>query len=152
MALLPAHAPGQRIGLYGGSFNPPHAAHRLFCQIALRRLGLDRIWIVPTLGNPLKFVDRDRGWAVWTAPGGGRPFILVGRPFDGEAAPGNGHMTAFLAPDRPSVDQAHAAALTAGGVSEGAPGLRPQYHANYYGAYFRDLDGNKLGVCCHDPA
>ena len=61
-------------------------------------------------------------------------------------------MTAFLAPDRPSVDQAHAAALTAGGVSEGAPGLRPQYHANYYGAYFRDLDGNKLGVCCHDPA
>ena len=37
----------------------------------------------------------------------------------------------------------------AGSVCEGPPGLRPHYHANYYGAYFRDLDGNKLCVCCH---
>jgi len=33
----------------------------------------------------------------------------------------------------------------------GAPGLRPEYHAHYYGAYFRDPDGNKLCVACHDP-
>ena len=39
--------------------------------------------------------------------------------------------------------------LALGAVCEGPPGLRPQYHANYYGAYFRDLDGNKLCVCCH---
>jgi lactoylglutathione lyase len=34
---------------------------------------------------------------------------------------------------------------------EGAPGLRPEYHAHYYGAYFRDPDGNKLCVACHQP-
>lgn len=51
----PPHAePGQRIGLLGGSFNPPHAAHRLITEIALRRLALDRMWWVVTPGNPLK--------------------------------------------------------------------------------------------------
>ena len=51
----PPHAEaGQRIGLLGGSFNPPHAAHRLISQIALQRLGLDRVWWVVTPGNPLK--------------------------------------------------------------------------------------------------
>ncbi len=53
-ARLPHTEPGQRIGLLGGSFNPPHAGHRLISQIALRRLGLDRIWWVVTPGNPLK--------------------------------------------------------------------------------------------------
>jgi lactoylglutathione lyase len=106
--------------------------------------------VMETLGNPLKFVDRERGWAVWTAPGGGRPFILVGRPFDGEAAPGNGHMTALLAPARAAVDAAYALALANGGTDEGPPGLRPQYHANYYGAYVRDPAGAKLCFCCHE--
>lgn len=51
----PPHAePGQRIGLLGGSFNPPHAAHRLITEIALKRLALDRVWWVVTPGNPLK--------------------------------------------------------------------------------------------------
>ena len=51
----PPHAEaGQRIGLLGGSFNPPHAAHRLISQTALKRLRLDRIWWVVTPGNPLK--------------------------------------------------------------------------------------------------
>ena len=45
---------GQRIGLLGGSFNPPHAAHRLITNIALRRLSLDAVWWVVTPGNPLK--------------------------------------------------------------------------------------------------
>ena len=40
-------------------------------------------------------------------------------------------------------------AWAVGGTSEGAPGLRPEYHANYYGAYFRDTEGNKLCVACH---
>ena len=48
---------GQRIGLMGGSFNPPHAGHRLISQIALRRLGLDRVWWIVTPGNPLKSGD-----------------------------------------------------------------------------------------------
>lgn len=51
---LPRHAPGLRIGLFGGSFNPPHAGHRLVTLIALRRLKLDRIWWIVTPGNPLK--------------------------------------------------------------------------------------------------
>ena len=49
------------------------------------------------------------------------------------------------------VDQAFAIALANGGTSEGAPGLRPEYHEHYYGAYFRDPDGNKLCVACHLP-
>ena len=51
---LPPHAPGMRIGLFGGTFDPPHEAHRAACLIALRRLGLDRIWWLVTPGNPLK--------------------------------------------------------------------------------------------------
>jgi nicotinate-nucleotide adenylyltransferase len=43
-----------RIGLYGGSFNPPHAGHRHVSLLALKRLGLDRIWWIVTPGNPLK--------------------------------------------------------------------------------------------------
>ena len=46
--------PGQRIGLLGGSFNPPHEAHVLISQIALKRLRLDRVWWIITPGNPLK--------------------------------------------------------------------------------------------------
>ena len=49
--------PGQRIGLLGGSFNPPHAAHHLITEIALRRLQLDFVWWVVTPGNPLKSHD-----------------------------------------------------------------------------------------------
>jgi nicotinate-nucleotide adenylyltransferase len=54
VTVLPPHAPGMRIGLYGGSFNPPHAAHLMVSKAALRRLGLDRIWWLVTPGNPLK--------------------------------------------------------------------------------------------------
>jgi predicted lactoylglutathione lyase len=61
-------------------------------------------------------------------------------------------MIALLSPDRPTVDEVFAMALENGGQSEGGPGLRPQYHPDYYGAYFRDLDGNKLCVCCHNAA
>jgi nicotinate-nucleotide adenylyltransferase len=54
MIRLPPHAPGMRIGLYGGSFNPPHAGHRHVGLMALRRLALDRLWWLVTPGNPLK--------------------------------------------------------------------------------------------------
>lgn len=54
---LPPLAPGARIGLYGGSFNPPHAAHNLVASQALKRLGLDRVWWLVTPGNPLKDVN-----------------------------------------------------------------------------------------------
>jgi nicotinate-nucleotide adenylyltransferase len=51
---MPAAAPGMMIGLFGGSFNPPHEGHALVAEIALRRLGLDRLWWMVTPGNPLK--------------------------------------------------------------------------------------------------
>jgi nicotinate-nucleotide adenylyltransferase len=51
---LPAYARGMRIGLFGGTFDPPHAAHRAASLIAMRRLNLDRVWWLVTPGNPLK--------------------------------------------------------------------------------------------------
>ena len=88
--------------------------------------------------------------AGWQSRPDPRPLFLIGRPYNQQPhAPGNGQMVAFLAPTREVVRQAHAVALAHGGSSEGAPGLRPEYHAHYYGAYFRDPDGNKLCVACH---
>jgi nicotinate-nucleotide adenylyltransferase len=54
MVRLPPHASGMRIGLFGGTFDPPHAAHRAACLIAMNRLKLDRVWWMVTPGNPLK--------------------------------------------------------------------------------------------------
>lgn len=51
---LPPSAPGMRIGLFGGSFNPPHEGHRLVSRECLRRLALDAVWWLVTPGNPLK--------------------------------------------------------------------------------------------------
>jgi nicotinate-nucleotide adenylyltransferase len=51
---MPPASPGMRIGLFGGSFNPPHDAHRAASMLALKRLGLDRVWWLVTPGNPLK--------------------------------------------------------------------------------------------------
>jgi hypothetical protein len=86
------------------------------------------------------------------ARAGAAAFPAGGAPFDGEiAAPGNGQMTAFLAPSRAAVDRCNEAALSGGGACEGPPELRPEYHANYYGAYFCDPEGNKLCAVCHDP-
>ena len=102
------------------------------------------------LGHRLRFCDREKPWAAWQQQTGGRPLFILSAPFDGEAASvGNGQMIALLAGDRASVDRCHSAALARGGACEGPPGLRPHYHSNYYGAYFRDPDGNKLCVCCH---
>ena len=51
---IPFHTNGMRVGLLGGSFNPPHAAHRAISQFAMKRLKLDRVWWLLTPGNPLK--------------------------------------------------------------------------------------------------
>lgn len=107
--------------------------------------------LMAALGIAPRFCDRERPWAGWQSSPGPRPLFLIGAPHDRLAhAPGNGQMTAFLADSRARVDQAYAVALAHGGCCAGAPGLRPEYHAHYYGAYFRDPDGNKLCVVCHD--
>ena len=51
---IPPHAVGQRIGLFGGSFNPIHDGHRLVAEQCLKRLGLDAVWLLVSPGNPLK--------------------------------------------------------------------------------------------------
>lgn len=108
--------------------------------------------LMERLGLRLRFAEPDKHWAGWTASDGSRPIFFITRPFDGDApAPGNGPMVAFDASDRATVDAIHALALEMGGSDEGAPGLRPHYHPDYYGAYFRDPDGNKLCVVCHSP-
>lgn len=96
-----------------------------------------------------KFRDDSRPWAAWMPADAPRPLFGIGKPYEGEAACGNGQMTALLAPSRAAVDRAYASALAHGGTCAGQPGLRPHYHANYYGAYVRDPDGKKLCVCCH---
>ena len=58
---------------------------------------------------------------------------------------------AFVAASRAAVDAFYHAALQAGGTDNGPPGLRPEYHANYYGAFVLDLDGNNVEAVCHLP-
>ena len=65
--------------------------------------------------------------------------------------PASPRHVAFLAPDRSAVRAFHAAALAAGGRDHGAPGLRPEYHAHYYGAFALDPDGNNAEAVCHAP-
>ena len=59
---------------------------------------------------------------------------------------------AIAADDRGTVDAFYRAALAAGGRDNGAPGLRPQYHPNYYGAFVLDPDGHNVEAVCHAPA
>lgn len=106
--------------------------------------------LTAVLGIQPRFVERDRPWAGWQSTPGPRPLLLIGAPYNREPhSPGNGQMVAFLANSRQLVNEAYGVALANGATSEGAPGLRPEYHEHYYGAYFRDPDGNKLCVACH---
>jgi catechol 2,3-dioxygenase-like lactoylglutathione lyase family enzyme len=108
--------------------------------------------LMPVLGILERFCEPDRSWAGWQHGPDLRPYFLIGKPYNGhEHEVGNGQMVAFLADTRAIVDRAYLVALNHGGTSEGLPGVRPGYHANYYGAYFRDTEGNKLCVACHAP-
>lgn len=78
----------------------------------------------------------------------GKPAFWVGV---GTGTAGKGMHIAFTAKTRAEVDAFHAAALAAGGVDNGAPGLRPHYHPNYYGAFVFDPDGHNIEAVCHTP-
>ena len=68
------------------------------------------------------------------------------------AAPLSGRLhVAFVARSRAAVDAFYQAALAAGAADNGPPGLRPQYHPNYYGAFVLDLDGHNIEAVCHTP-
>jgi catechol 2,3-dioxygenase-like lactoylglutathione lyase family enzyme len=90
-----------------------------------------------------------RGWGLYEPNGQAELALWVCPPFDGRpASAGNGTMVAFSARSWGEVEQFHAQALAHGGTSEGAPGLRLQYHPDFYAAYVRDPDGNKLAAVC----
>ena len=109
------------------------AASRAFYLAALAPLG-----IVPVKEFPGAVGLGDRGFP---------DFWLVDRA----PASGPAHV-AFRAADRATVAAFHAAALAAGGCDNGAPGLRPQYRPDYYGAFVLDPDGNNVEAVCHTPA
>jgi catechol 2,3-dioxygenase-like lactoylglutathione lyase family enzyme len=80
--------------------------------------------------------------------GQGQSMLAVCKPYDGAVATaGNGSMFGVQAATKDTVDKAYAAAIAAGGTCEGPPGQRMD---GFYGAYFRDLDGNKLCVFTTD--
>jgi catechol 2,3-dioxygenase-like lactoylglutathione lyase family enzyme len=111
---------------------------RAFYDALLGELGAKRI---------MEFGEEAGGFTMWGVSWD-KPGIAVTRPYDREpASAGYGNMTALVVDSRAKVDALHAKALSLGGTDEGAPGLRgdegPQA---FYGAYFRDPDGNKLCV------
>lgn len=108
--------------------------------------------LLALLGLTRQETDMGRGYAGYAAAPEVTPQFWMTRPLDRRpASVGNGVTIAFEAPDRATVDRFHATGLARGGADEGAPGLRPHYHADYYGAYLRDPDGNKLCCVCHRP-
>lgn len=123
----------------------------MFSHVTIGSNDPERSWkfydaIMDTLGHE-RFFTGD-GYAGYGSQNGNQTWVT--RPLDGKPATvGNGTHIAFLAQDRATVDAFHAAAMANGGTDEGAPGLRPHYHPNYYGAYVRDPDGNKLQAVCH---
>jgi catechol 2,3-dioxygenase-like lactoylglutathione lyase family enzyme len=116
-----------------------HARARAFYSAALAPLGIGvamEVGAGETGGSPHTGFGRGRKPAFWIGAGG--------------PASGPVHL-AFAAADRASVDAFHAAALAAGGSDNGAPGLRPHYHPDYYGAFVLDPDGNNVEAVCHRP-
>jgi len=77
----------------------------------------------------------------------GKPFLWISG--GGRTSP-HTHI-AIRAETRAQVDAFHKAALAAGGTDNGAPGLRPMYHPNYYGAFVLDADGHNIEAVCHTP-
>lgn len=109
-----------------------------FYDRAFAPLGVTRLFDVP---------PEHSGGVRATGYGDDRPwFWLVGR----DATRGILHV-AVRASSRAAVDAFHAAALTAGGENNGAPGLRPHYRPDYYGAFVRDPDGHNIEAVCHSP-
>ena len=126
-----------------GSDNMPRA-RAFYDELLGSTIGAKRI---------MEFGDDMGGFTMWGS-GFDKPGLAVTKPFNQQpAVAGNGNMTAIAAGSRANVDAIHAKALELGGTDEGAPGLRgdegPQA---FYGAYFRDLDGNKLAAFCIGPA
>ncbi|MEM7073659.1 MAG: VOC family protein [Pseudomonadota bacterium] len=110
-----------------------------FYDAAFAPLGVTRLYNVP-----LKHTNDVRV----TGYGDNRPWFWLAEE---DTTKGKLHV-ALQASDRAAVDAFHAAALRAGGLDNGPPGPRPHYHADYYGAFVLDPDGNNIEAVCHAPA
>jgi catechol 2,3-dioxygenase-like lactoylglutathione lyase family enzyme len=108
---------------------------KAFYRAALAPLSYELIWEVSEVGP----------WAGFGA--GGKPDFWIGK---GEATAPRVHV-AFRARDRATVRAFYEAALAAGARDNGPPGLRPEYHPSYYGAFVIDPEGHNLEAVCHDP-
>jgi catechol 2,3-dioxygenase-like lactoylglutathione lyase family enzyme len=114
------------------------ARSRRFYDAALRPLGLVRI---------VNFEGRGSDYGA--APGSlGVEFTITA---EAGVAPSSGMHVCFRARDREAVRDFHRAALANGGRDDGTPGLRPRYHASYYGAFVLDPDGHRIEAVCHAP-
>jgi catechol 2,3-dioxygenase-like lactoylglutathione lyase family enzyme len=113
---------------------------KAFYDAALEPLGMKPIY-------PVEF----GGQLVGVGYGEDRqPTFWIQLPINGQpASMGNGVHIAFRATTRAQVDAFFLAALAQGGVEDGRPGLRTEYHPDYYGAFVRDPDGNKIEACSH---
>ena len=112
-------------------------------QLKVRALQVSKKFYMAALA-PLGFtVEYDDDGLVGFGPKGAPALWLH------EGEPGGPLHIAFVANDRAAVRAFYAAALPAGGRDNGAPGLRPQYHANYYGGFVKDPDGNNIEAVCH---
>jgi catechol 2,3-dioxygenase-like lactoylglutathione lyase family enzyme len=112
---------------------------RRFYDAALRPLGLTRI---------VDFAGRGSDYGA--APGSLGVEFTITRETEVRMPIAGAHLC-FRAPDRAAVNAFHAAALAAGGRDDGGPGLRPHYHADYYGAFVLDPDGHRIEAVCHAP-
>ena len=112
-----------------------------FYDCAFAALGVTRVFTVP--------LEHSGGVNV-TGYGDDTPWFWIAEE---RATTGTLHI-ALRAPDRASVDAFYDAAIKAGGTDNGAPGVRPHYHANYYGAFVLDPDGHNIEAVCHhlEPA
>lgn len=100
-----------------------------------------------------RLMELDSGFTLY-GTGWGQPGVAVTRPYDGRPAHrGNGNMVSLVMDSREKVDRLHARALELGGTDEGPPGVRGEEGDRaFYGAYFRDPDGNKLCAFRVGPA
>ncbi|MBV8441845.1 MAG: VOC family protein [Hyphomicrobiales bacterium] len=112
---------------------------KAFYQAALKPLGLGAIMEVTA--------EETGGDAHAGFGADGKAFFWIGTG----ARPRGGTHVAFTARTRAEVDAFHRVAIAAGGRDNGAPGVRPHYHAHYYGAFVFDPDGNNIEAVCHRP-
>ncbi|MFM2398664.1 MAG: hypothetical protein RL341_821 [Pseudomonadota bacterium] len=107
--------------------------------------------VLATIGYARDYEDAQ--YIGWTLGGAAAlPGFVLAKPFDGKpATTGNGVMVAFGAATVAQVHAFYDTALAQGGKDEGAPGIRPHYGPDFYVAYVRDLDGNKLACVCRTP-